>query len=119
MKQYRKVTSSEIFMGKLAFGCDLLEGLTKVCMEKNITLGRISAIGAVQSARIGFYDQKIREYKFILLDKPMEIAGLTGNISLKDKKPFVHAHVALSDKTGKTHTEAISRREPWFLPVSF
>ena len=30
----------------------------------------------------------------------MEIVSMYGNISLKNGKPFVHAHVVLSDKKG-------------------
>ncbi|MBN1382583.1 MAG: DNA-binding protein [Deltaproteobacteria bacterium] len=102
MTPHRQVTSKEIFMGKLPFGSDLTEGLTNVCTERNITLGRIKAIGAVQSAKIGFYNQKSREYEFISFDQPMEITDLTGNVSLRDGKTFVHAHVTLADNAGKT-----------------
>jgi predicted DNA-binding protein with PD1-like motif len=103
MKPFEKATANAIIMGRLAFGCDLLEGLTDVCIERNIVLGRVSAIGAVQSARIGFYNQKSREYRFMTFDRAMEIAALTGNISLRDEKPFVHAHMTLSDEAGQTY----------------
>lgn len=32
----------------------------------------------------------------------MEISGGTGNVSLKDGKPFVHIHVTGSDSEGKS-----------------
>ena len=31
----------------------------------------------------------------------MEILSLIGNISLKDDKPFVHAHITLADQEGR------------------
>jgi hypothetical protein len=34
------------------------------------------------------------------LKKPMEILSLMGNVSLKDDKPFVHAHITLADARG-------------------
>jgi predicted DNA-binding protein with PD1-like motif len=40
------------------------------------------------------------KYKDVDLSEPMEIVSLYGNISLKDGKPFVHAHVVLSDEKG-------------------
>ena len=33
---------------------------------------------------------------------PLEIISCTGNISLKEGVPFVHAHAVLSDEQGKT-----------------
>lgn len=88
-------------MGKLSYGCDLLEELTAICRKENIRLGRIEALGAVQEARLGFYDQQRREYQFLTLSEPLEITMLIGNISLKDGDPFVHAHITLADEAGK------------------
>jgi predicted DNA-binding protein with PD1-like motif len=97
----KEVKLKELFMGKLRHGADLLEELTKICMEKNIQLGNIEAIGAVQKAVIGYYHQDKREYEFITLDQHLEILNLTGNISIKDGSPMVHAHVTLADEEGK------------------
>ena len=77
MTEFKAVTPRKIIMGKLSFGCDLLEELTKVANESGVRLGRIEAIGAVQKARIGFYNQKTRKYQFHLLDQPMEIVKLS------------------------------------------
>jgi uncharacterized protein len=107
-KEKREVTflnkyePKELFMGRLQHGADLLEELTGICKERNIKIGRIEAIGAVQRACIGFYDQIKREYSFVSRDEPMEILNLTGNISMKDGIPFVHAHITLADSAGKT-----------------
>lgn len=103
MTESKTIDSREIVMGKLAYGCDLLEELTNICTERNVNLGRIEAIGAVQKARIGFYNQATRTYQFCALDHPLELVNLAGNISLKDGKPFVHAHVTLSDEAGKSY----------------
>ena len=103
MTEFKPVSSREIFMGKLSCGCDLLEELTDVCVKLNVRLGRVEAIGAIQKARIGFYNQESREYQFSSLDCPLEIAHLIGNVSLKDGKPFVHAHVTLADEEGKSY----------------
>ncbi|MEJ2628601.1 MAG: DNA-binding protein [bacterium] len=88
-------------MGRLSYGADLLEELIKVCSEKNIQLGQVEALGAVQKARIGYYGQKSKKFRFHILDKPHEILSLVGNISLKDNKPMVHAHLTLADEKGK------------------
>ena len=88
-------------MGKLTYGADLLEELTEVCRKEKVQLGRVEALGAVSRARLGFYNQQTREYQFFELDQPLEITKLVGNVSLKDGKPMVHAHVTLADEAGK------------------
>ncbi len=100
MAVYNKMQQKQIFMGKLDFSSDLLDELTALCCKEDITLGKITAIGAVQKARVGYYDQKNREYQFVEINKNLEIISLVGNISIRDGKPMVHAHIALSDRDG-------------------
>ena len=95
------VKPKKIFMGKLAHGLDLLEEITNICIKEDIKLARIEALGAVQKACIGYYNQNAREYQFIELDQHLEITNLVGNISLKDGNPIAHAHITFADETGK------------------
>ena len=103
MAVYNKTQQKQIFMGKLDYGSDLLEGLAAICQKEDIYLGRVEAIGAVQKARLAYYDQKEREYCFFKIDKHLEIASLLGNISIRDGKPMVHAHSTLADKDGHAY----------------
>ncbi|MBN2313764.1 MAG: DNA-binding protein [Sedimentisphaerales bacterium] len=103
MAIYHEVTPRRTFMGKLKFGADLLEELTAVCVENDIRLGRVEALGAVRQARIGYYDQQAKEYDFHEMDEPLEITKLIGNISLRDGKPMVHAHITLADSEGNAY----------------
>jgi len=96
----KSVTLGKSFLGRLSFNGDLLEELNTLCAEQDIRLGRVEAIGAVQKARIGYYHQDTRTYEFLELNEPMEIASLVGNVSLKDGKPFVHAHITLTNAAG-------------------
>jgi predicted DNA-binding protein with PD1-like motif len=95
------VTPGRKIVGRLAQGEDLLAALEKVAREHGITLGEVQAIGAVSQARVGYYHQGERQYYFLDLARPLEIASLIGNISVKDDKPMVHAHVLLSDTDGR------------------
>jgi predicted DNA-binding protein with PD1-like motif len=99
----KKITPGEMFMGKLSYGSDLLEEMNQVCLKKNVQLGRIEALGAVQKAHLGFYNQQSREYQFFLIDQPLEITKLVGNVSLKDGNPIVHAHITLADEKGNAY----------------
>lgn len=99
----KNVRTAGILLGRLGHGTDLLEGLTAICRERDIRLGRIEGIGAVRRAALSFYDQEAREYRPIELEGPLEILALTGNISVKDGDPFIHAHLTLSDASGRTY----------------
>jgi predicted DNA-binding protein with PD1-like motif len=99
----RDVEQREIVMGKLRHGADLLEELTELCKNRGIKLGRVEAIGAVQKACVGYYRQRKREYEFLTFDRPLEILNLTGNISIKDGAPIVHAHITLADHSGAAY----------------
>ena len=103
MAKIREVKAVKMFMGKLAHGVDLLEEITKICVEQDICLGSVEALGAVKKARLGYYNQQDQEYCFFDLNQALEITNLTGNISIKDGAPVVHAHVTLSDKDGHAY----------------
>lgn len=103
MTIYKEIIPLKTFMGRLTHGCDLLVELNNICKTHNIRLGRVEAIGAVQKAKIGFYNQETRVYQFIDLDFAAEIVNLTGNVSIKDNEPFVHAHITLADESGKSY----------------
>jgi predicted DNA-binding protein with PD1-like motif len=96
----REVKPDRILMGNLDIGQDLLEALEGICRTHQIRLGHLWAIGAVQRACIGYYDQQKTEYLYQQIDRPLEITGLIGNISLKDGLPFIHAHLTLGDSGG-------------------
>ncbi len=95
------VTPGRKIVGRLAKGEDLLMALERLAQEHGITLGEVTAIGAVSQARIGYYHQEERKYYFLDLARPLEILSLIGNISVKDGKPMVHAHVTLGDSEGR------------------
>lgn len=89
------------FIGSIPKDSDLYESLTKIVIEKDIRIGKITAIGAVTNAVLGYYNQQSLEYKNIELSGGYEILNCIGNVSVREGKPFVHAHITLGDKDGK------------------
>ncbi len=86
----------KIIQGRLFKGDEIISEITKILKEKSINSGLISGIGAVTKAKIGYYDQKTRQYMSKEFCEPMEILSLNGNVSLKDGEPFAHLHIILS-----------------------
>ena len=88
-------------VGQLPFASDLYDVLTQIVQHENIRLGRIQAIGATSHAVVAYYDQDKKKYLPLEFDGGMEIVSYTGNVSMRDDKPFVHAHIVLSDREGR------------------
>jgi hypothetical protein len=97
----REVERRKQLIGRLNHGADLLKELTDICEQEGIQLGRLEALGAVQKACIGFYNQQTREYEYQTIERTLEILNVVGNVSIRDKKPIVHAHITLGDCDGK------------------
>ncbi|EGD51146.1 protein of unknown function DUF296 [Thermoanaerobacter ethanolicus JW 200] len=97
---YKSVLIERRFMGKFPYGKDLLEEINKVITSENIRSGEVRIIGAVSKAVFGYYDAQSKNYIYISKDEHMEILNATGNISVKDGKPFAHVHITLADKNG-------------------
>ncbi len=90
------------FTGRLPYEADLATSIEDFCKEKLIQTATFSLIGAVSSATLGVYDQKQQVYVSFTKDGPMEIITCTGNVSLAEGVPMVHAHILLADEQGKT-----------------
>lgn len=91
-----------LFVGRLPHGKDLILSVEEFCKDASIQMATFSVIGAVSSVTIGAYDQKQQVYVTVKEEAPLEIVSCTGNVSLKDGKPFIHAHILLADEQGKT-----------------
>jgi len=77
---------------------DLLENINLAANQSNVKTGMFTLIGALKHATVGFYHEG--KHETIHINGPLEIVSCIGNISLKEGKPFAHAHVALSDEKG-------------------
>jgi predicted DNA-binding protein with PD1-like motif len=90
------------FAGRLAAGSDLVEEIERFCLEREVTAAQVAVIGAVRRARYAYYEQHDRRYRELETRDHHEITGFVGNISLRDDKPFLHAHATFADADGAT-----------------
>ncbi len=74
----KSIKPSKMYIGRLTHGSDLLQEITDLCINKNIKLGRVEGIGAVQKARVEYYNQAAREYQYIEFNNHLEITKLEG-----------------------------------------
>lgn len=100
MSSLREYSAGRRFVFRLPPGSDLLQSIQAFCQERSIAVASFQLIGAVRSARIAFYDQGHKRYGELAIDRAMEIVSCSGNVSLRDGQPFVHAHISLADEEG-------------------
>ncbi len=70
--------------------------LMAFCKEKDILAGNITGLGAISEATFRFLDPATKKYVDKTFQEQMEITNLTGNISEKDGKPYLHLHITAS-----------------------
>ena len=90
------------YLLKVEHNSDLIQFITAFAEKENIRAASFTAIGALKRSKLGFYDQKNRKYVWFSLPFPQELASCIGNISIKNDRPFVHAHAVISDINGNT-----------------
>ncbi len=88
------------FFASLRNGCDMLEEIARIAAEAGLRHAALSVIGAVSRASFGFYDQEAKKYTHMTRQGGYEVINCTGNITVKDGSPFVHAHALFGEADG-------------------
>lgn len=81
-------------------GEDLYTSLDRIAKENGIRSGFFQVIGAVSRAKIGVY--KDGSYVWTERNEQFEISSCSGNVTVKEGKPFVHCHIVLTNPKGET-----------------
>jgi hypothetical protein len=100
--KFWEAKAGRAFAGRLETGSDLVEEIERFCLEREITAAQVTVIGAVRRARYAYYEQEEHRYLEMETEAHHEIVGFVGNISLRDDKPFLHAHATFADASGAT-----------------
>ena len=82
---------------------EIFESINKVINQENLKCCSITGIGAIKNVVLGAYPSKIKKYIKKTFNDEYELTNLSGNISLRDKKPFIHIHINMSDEDCKAY----------------
>lgn len=77
-------------------GEEIYQGITSFCGDHKIQNAIVHAIGAVCDAELGYYHLDSKSYSWKTFSGDHELVAMTGNITLVDDEPFLHAHVVIS-----------------------
>jgi uncharacterized protein len=99
---FQQLTAGRGFVGRLETGSDLVAEIERFCREQGIVAAHVTVIGALRRAAYAYYEQHDHRYLELSSETHHEIVGFTGNVSLRDDKPFLHAHATFADANGTT-----------------
>ena len=100
--RFWQAAAGRAFVGRLATGSDLVEEIERHCLEQEVTAAQVTVIGAMRRARYAYYEQTDHRYLELESDTHHEVVGFVGNVSLRDNRPFLHAHATFADAEGAT-----------------
>jgi uncharacterized protein len=81
-------------------GDEVVSQLTAFAGKEEIEAASITAIGALRSAVLGYFDWQTKKYKKIPLDEQVEVLSLIGDIAISEGKPSLHVHAVLGRSDG-------------------
>ncbi|EDY36429.1 conserved domain protein [Aciduliprofundum boonei T469] len=79
---------------------ELVSYVNKFCDKNGIKMATLSAIGSLKKAKLGYFDISKGKYEEIAVEDVHELLLATGNVSIKEGKPFSHIHAILGYKDG-------------------
>jgi predicted DNA-binding protein with PD1-like motif len=80
------------YIVRLESGEPVIETLTAFLRTEGVEFANVSAAGAVESVRLGYWNPSTRAYEYREVEEQMEVVSFQGNASLKDGEPFLHIH---------------------------
>lgn len=81
-------------------GDEVVSTLQRFAKEHSLTASRFSAIGALESATLGYFNWERKDYDRISVADQVEVLSLNGDIALDGSEPKVHAHAVLGRRDG-------------------
>lgn len=71
--------------------------------KHDLSAAQVTAIGAFSEVTLGYFDRQSKKYKQIPVREQVEVLSFSGNITLKEGKQTLHAHVVIGKSDGTAH----------------
>ena len=76
----------------LKAGATIPDDILAIVRREKMVTARVEAIGGVKELRLAYFDHDTKRYEEHDFKEFLEVTGLLGNVTLKDRKPFLHIH---------------------------
>ena len=99
--QYKLIQDKYVI--RLEKGEELIRALSEFCASNKIIFGYFYGVGAISKVELAHYSLETKEYSSRIIEEPLEICSLSGNVALLDGKISLHIHIVVSDREMKTY----------------
>ena len=100
--KYKKI-DAQSYVVSVEPGERIVEQLNVFLEKESIMNASFIAIGATDECELAHFSVATRKYTSKTFKGQHEIANITGNVFLCDRKPVVHAHITIGDDTFNAH----------------
>lgn len=83
-------------------GDEALSGITALAESLALQGSSVTAIGAFERVRLGWFNPSTKEFRENKFDEQMELLSFIGNIAEESGRQKLHAHVVLGCRDGST-----------------
>ena len=77
-----------------------MQQLSFIAEKEQISLAHVTGLGAVKDFTTGVFDVQKKEFYPVNTTGSYEIVSLTGTITEKENKPYLHIHMSAGNKEG-------------------
>jgi len=102
--QWKKVGSADApaYVVVLDPGEEAIATLSEFSRREGLSAAQVTAIGAFESATVGWYDRRRQQYRRIAVDEQCEVLCLAGDVALGADEAELHLHAVLGLADGST-----------------
>jgi predicted DNA-binding protein with PD1-like motif len=96
-------------------GDEVVESLTTWAAEHGVRAARLTGIGGLRRATLGFFDPETKDFRRIPVDRQTEVLALVGDFAMAEdgREPQLHAHVVVGLPDGTTRGGHLLAGEVW------
>ena len=99
--EYQKL--GDTYFVRMDRGEEVLDRLTALCKQENISLAQVDGLGAVDLATVCVYDVPTKTFFRKTFEEPMEISNLCGTVTRMNGEVYLHIHATVCDGQLNAH----------------
>ena len=90
-------------------GEEILEQMKAICLQENVKLASVSALGAVDDFTVGVYKVDEQKYYANHFEGAYEIVSLTGTVNTMGGEYYAHLHMSAGNDKGEVFGGHLNR----------
>ncbi|WP_149179716.1 PPC domain-containing DNA-binding protein [Streptomyces sp. TRM49041] len=94
-------------------GEDPVVCLNGFARDRGVGAAQITAVGAFETAVVGWFDRAAKDYRRIRVDEQCEVLSLIGDVAEDEQGPTAHVHTVLGLADGSTRGGHLLEARVW------